>query len=132
MDGDPSRLIPERIGAEALVTAALRAATIVTSTQKRRRDEMAKATARHILVDTYEEAESLRRRIEDGEDFGQLAQEYSNCPSGSSGGDLGEFGRGQMVAEFDRVVFEDAVGVVHGPVQTQFGYHLIEVTSRSD
>jgi peptidyl-prolyl cis-trans isomerase C len=95
-------------------------------------DNMAKASARHILVDTYDEAENLLRQIEDGADFSQLAAEYSKCPSGSSGGDLGEFGPGQMVPEFDRVVFHDSVGSVHGPVQTQFGYHLIEITSRSD
>jgi len=93
---------------------------------------MAKATARHILVDTYEQAEALQREIEAGEDFARLAAEHSNCPSGASGGDLGEFSPGQMVPEFDHVVFHDAVGVVHGPVQTKFGYHLIEITSRTD
>jgi peptidyl-prolyl cis-trans isomerase C len=117
------------------VTPASRLATIAADheprTQERRR-EMARARARHILVDTYDEAEALLRELENGADFGQLAAEHSKCPSGSSGGDLGEFSPGQMVEEFDRVVFNDAVGVVHGPVQTQFGYHLIEVTSRSD
>lgn len=93
---------------------------------------MAKATARHILVDTYEQAEALQREIAAGEDFARLASEHSKCPSGASGGDLGEFGPGQMVPEFDHVVFHDAVGVVHGPVQTKFGYHLIEITSRKD
>lgn len=93
---------------------------------------MARATARHILVESEELCSELKTRIENGEDFGQLAAEYSKCPSGSSGGDLGEFGQGQMVPEFDRVVFNDAVGEVHGPVSTQFGYHLVEITSRSD
>ncbi len=93
---------------------------------------MAKATARHILVDTYEEAENLLREIQDGADFAALAESHSKCPSGASGGDLGEFGQGQMVPEFDHVVFHDAVGVVHGPVQTKFGYHLIEVVSRGE
>ena len=93
---------------------------------------MARAAARHILVDSYEEAEDLRKQIESGADFAQLASEYSKCPSGTSGGDLGEFAPGQMVPEFDHVAFHDAVGVVHGPVQTQFGYHLIEITSRTD
>ncbi|MEW5826214.1 MAG: peptidylprolyl isomerase [Candidatus Bipolaricaulota bacterium] len=92
---------------------------------------MARATARHILVDTYEEAEALRGRLESGEDFAHLAEEHSRCPSSASGGDLGEFGPGQMVPEFDHVIFHDAVGVVHGPVQTKFGYHLIEITSRT-
>ena len=93
---------------------------------------MARATARHILVDSYELAEELLQQIENGADFAALAAEYSSCPSGSSGGDLGEFGPGQMVPEFDKVVFNDSVGTVHGPVQTQFGYHLIEIIRRSD
>jgi len=92
---------------------------------------MAKATARHILVDSEAECDELKRRIESGEDFAALAAEHSKCPSGSSGGDLGEFGPGQMVAEFDRVVFNESVGEVHGPIATQFGYHLVEITSRS-
>jgi peptidyl-prolyl cis-trans isomerase C len=101
-------------------------------TPGKREADMAKATARHILVDTYEEAESLQREIEGGADFAALAEVHSKCPSGSSGGDLGEFGPGQMVPEFDHVVFHDAVGVVHGPVQTKFGHHLIEITSRTE
>ena len=66
-----------------------------------------------------------------GADFADLAKQHSSCPSGKSGGNLGEFGPGQMVKEFDTVVFNEAVGEVHGPVKTQFGYHLLEVTSRS-
>ncbi len=93
---------------------------------------MAKATARHILVDSAELAEDLKRQIESGVDFAQLAAEHSGCPSGSSGGDLGEFEQGQMVPEFDQVVFNDAIGEIHGPVQTQFGYHLIEILERSE
>jgi len=92
---------------------------------------MAKATARHILVDSESLCEELKQRIENGDDFAQLAAEYSECPSGSSGGDLGEFSPGQMVPEFDRVVFSESIGEVHGPVATQFGYHLIEITSRT-
>jgi len=93
---------------------------------------MAKATARHILVDSEEQAQELIRQIENGADFAQLAAEHSNCPSGQSGGDLGEFSQGQMVPEFDRVVFSDAIGEIHGPIATQFGYHIIEILSRSD
>ena len=93
---------------------------------------MSKATARHILVDSEEQAQELIRQIENGADFAQLAAEHSNCPSGQSGGDLGEFSQGQMVPEFDHVVFNDAVGEIHGPVATQFGYHIIEILSRSD
>jgi len=95
-------------------------------------DAMAKATARHILVDSEEQAQELIRQIENGADFAQLAAEHSNCPSGQSGGDLGEFSQGQMVPEFDRVVFSDAIGEIHGPIATQFGYHIIEILSRSD
>ncbi len=93
---------------------------------------MLKATARHILVDSEELCSELKQRIENGEDFAQLAAEYSQCPSGTSGGDLGEFGQGQMVPEFDQVVFSDAIGEVHGPVATQFGYHLIEILGRHE
>ena len=91
---------------------------------------MASATARHILVDTEEKCEDLKVKISEGADFANMAKEYSNCPSGKSGGDLGSFQPGQMVREFDKVVFSEQVGMVHGPVQTQFGYHLIEITSR--
>lgn len=93
---------------------------------------MARAQARHILVSSKEACEDLKRQIvEDGADFASLAREHSQCPSGKSGGDLGEFGPGQMVKEFDDVVFSAEVGTTQGPVQTQFGYHLIEVTKRT-
>lgn len=95
---------------------------------------MAKATARHILVDTAEKCEELKSQIEGGADFAALAMENSSCPSGLKGGGLGEFTPGRMVAEFDLVVFDPEVEVntVQGPVKTQFGYHLLEVTSRED
>lgn len=93
---------------------------------------MTKARARHILVATEEVCQTLKDKIvNDGEDFADLAREYSQCPSGQRGGDLGTFGPGQMVPEFDQVCFNEAVGEVHGPVKTQFGYHLVEVTERS-
>jgi peptidyl-prolyl cis-trans isomerase C len=93
---------------------------------------MAQATARHILVDNEAFCEELKGKIVGGADFADLAREHSSCPSGKSGGDLGSFGPGQMVAEFDKVVFSADINEVQGPVQTQFGYHLLEVTSRSD
>ena len=93
---------------------------------------MAKATARHILVADEQTCLDLKQQIADGADFADVAKQHSSCPSGAQGGELGEFGPGAMVKEFDQVVFNDAVGVVHGPVQTQFGYHLLEVTSRTD
>ncbi len=93
---------------------------------------MAQAAARHILVSTEEQCAELKTQIEGGTDFAELAKEHSSCPSGAQGGDLGSFGPGQMVPEFDQVVFSADIGVVQGPVKTQFGYHLLEVTSRTD
>jgi len=93
---------------------------------------MAKASARHILVASKEACEELKTQIETGADFAALARQHSLCPSGRQGGGLGQFGPGQMVKEFDTVVFSGEVGKVLGPVQTQFGYHLIEVTSRTE
>ncbi|MBU1006606.1 MAG: peptidylprolyl isomerase [Candidatus Omnitrophica bacterium] len=91
---------------------------------------MSVATARHILVKTKEEAEGIKKQIENGADFSELAQKLSKCPSGRDGGNLGSFAPGQMVKEFDQVVFNEEVNKVHGPVQTQFGFHLIEITGR--
>jgi peptidyl-prolyl cis-trans isomerase C len=93
---------------------------------------MAVASARHILVATQEKCDEIKKQIEAGADFAELAREHSQCPSGKQGGDLSEFSRGQMVKEFDQVVFSEEIGKVHGPVQTQFGYHLIEITSRRE
>ena len=93
---------------------------------------MAKAKARHILVATEDVCIDLKSKIEAGEDFTKVAAEHSQCPSGKTGGDLGEFGPGQMVAEFDEVVFSAETGKVHGPIKTDFGYHLIEITSRTE
>lgn len=93
---------------------------------------MARAAARHILVDSEAKCEELKQQIENGGDFAEVAKTHSTCPSGRSGGDLGEFGRGQMVKEFDEVVFNGELNKVHGPVKTQFGYHLLEVTSRTE
>ena len=92
---------------------------------------MAKASARHILVDTEDQCEALKQQIEAGTDFADVAKEHSSCPSGRQGGDLGSFGPGQMVREFDEVVFSGELNKVHGPVKTQFGYHLLEITSRT-
>ncbi|MCD4674589.1 MAG: peptidylprolyl isomerase [Desulfobacula sp.] len=92
---------------------------------------MARASARHILVDSEEFCKELIDQINNGDDFGQLAQEHSKCPSGKNGGDLGEFSPGQMVPEFDTVVFNEEVGIPHGPVKTDFGFHIVEITSRN-
>ena len=93
---------------------------------------MATASARHILVELEEVCLDLKEKIEGGMDFGAIAAEFSSCPSGKSGGALGTFRPGQMVKEFDDVVFSGDLNTVHGPVKTQFGYHLIEITSRED
>ena len=93
---------------------------------------MALASARHILVNSEEKCLELKQLIKAGSDFAEQAKKHSSCPSGAQGGDLGEFGPGMMVPAFDKVVFSAPVGVVQGPVKTQFGYHLLEVTSRND
>ena len=88
-----------------------------------------KVRAKHILIDS----EEILEEIENGtKAFEVAAQEYSTCPSGQKGGDLGEFGRGQMVKEFEDAAFNGEVGKVIGPVKTQFGYHLIKVENRTE
>jgi peptidyl-prolyl cis-trans isomerase C len=90
-----------------------------------------KASARHLLVKTEEECKKIQQEIIAGKlSFEEAAKKHSLCPSGARGGDLGTFSQGQMVPEFDKVVFNDELNKVHGPVKTQFGYHLLEVTSR--
>ena len=94
---------------------------------------MAQAKARHILVDSEEKCLEIKTKIDEGGDFAALAAEHSSCPSGQrDGGALGEFSPGDMVPEFDAVVFKEEVGPVHGPVKTQFGFHLLQITERSD
>ena len=91
---------------------------------------MAKAMARHLLVKTEAEAAQLKQRIAKGEAFDVLVRKHSLCPSGKRGGDLGEVRPGQMVRAVDQVIFKKALREVHGPVKTQFGYHLIQVFYR--
>jgi peptidyl-prolyl cis-trans isomerase C len=93
---------------------------------------MVKACARHILVDNEEKCLQLKNEIESGADFAHVAKTHSNCPSKMQGGELGSFGPGEMVKEFDEVVFSAELNTVQGPIKTQFGYHLVEVTERSD
>ncbi|MGH1428755.1 MAG: peptidylprolyl isomerase [Arenicella sp.] len=94
---------------------------------------MAQATARHILVSSEEACLEIKNNIQNKSiSFEDAAKQHSSCPSGQAGGDLGSFGPGMMVPEFDKVCFNEEVGTVHGPVQTQFGYHLVEVTDRSE
>ncbi len=91
---------------------------------------MPRASARHILVKTKSEAEKLKQLLAKGGDFGELARKHSSCSSAKKGGDLGEFGPGQMVKAFDNVVFKKPILTVHGPIKTQFGFHLIETIYR--
>ena len=93
---------------------------------------MASASASHILVESEVICKDLKAEIEAGASFADIAKTYSSCPSGAQGGNLGTFTPGQMVPEFDKVVFSEEVGVVHGPVQTQFGYHLILINERCE
>ncbi len=88
------------------------------------------ACARHILVKTQAEAEKLKAQLAKGADFATLAKKHSLCPSKKKGGNLGEFRPGTMVKAFDNVVFKKPELVVHGPVKTKFGYHLIETIYR--
>jgi peptidyl-prolyl cis-trans isomerase C len=84
----------------------------------------------HILVKTEKEAKDLMARIAAGEKFEDVAKKYSKCPSGKTGGSLGWFGKGQMVAEFEKAAFEGEKGKVIGPVKTQFGYHIIKINDQ--
>ncbi len=84
--------------------------------------------ASHILVATEKEANELKSGVERGESFAALAKQYSKCPSGQEGGDLGWFGRGVMVKSFEDAVFSAGKDLVAGPIKTQFGYHLVLVT----
>ena len=92
---------------------------------------MPKARARHILVKDEKACADLKQKIEGGASFADIASKHSLCPSGKKGGDLVEFTPGQMVREFDEVVFSKEIGKPHGPVKTQFGYHLILIESRT-
>jgi len=91
------------------------------------------ANASHILVDSEEKALDIKKQIEDGSiTFEEAARQFSSCPSKEQGGNLGDFGKGQMVPEFDAACFEMEIGELRGPVKTQFGFHLIRLNSRSE
>ena len=93
----------------------------------------ASVSAKHILVEKEEDANAILAAINAGEKaFEDAAKESSTCPSGAQGGDLGEFGRGQMVKEFEDAAFAAEVGQIVGPVKTQFGYHLIKVEKKNE
>ncbi len=92
--------------------------------------EFTRVKAKHILVDTKAEAMRIKTEIDDGASFDYYAQRYSKCPSGRNGGDLGYFGKGQMVKPFEDAAFNGEVGKVSEPVKTQFGWHLIKVVDK--
>lgn len=94
------------------------------------KEEMIRAA--HILVEEEEQANELLAAIEGGADFHELASANSKCPSGSRGGDLGDFGRGQMVPEFEQAAFALNIGEISEVVKTQFGYHLIKLLDKKD
>lgn len=89
----------------------------------------ARSSATRSKEEALSEIEALAERIRGGEDFADIAQEMSDCPSGKRGGDLGSFGRGQMVREFEDAAFGLAVGETSGVIETDFGYHLIQRTA---
>ena len=88
-----------------------------------------KIRSSHILVEKQSQAIKVQEELKAGADFRELAKKYSTCPSGKRGGDLGQFGRGQMVKEFEVVAFALKPGQVSEPVKTKFGYHIIKRTS---
>lgn len=88
-------------------------------------------SAKHILVDNKETADEIKEKINNGMSFEDAAKEFSSCPSSAQGGNLGSFGRGRMVPEFEAAAFQLTVGEISEPVQTQFGYHIIKVEDKS-
>ena len=88
--------------------------------------------ASHILVSDDVEMEKVLAELKAGEKFEDVAKKYSTCPSKENGGNLGFFGRGQMVPEFEKVAFESEVGIVSAPVKTQFGLHVVKVEARKE
>ncbi len=90
------------------------------------------AMAKHILVKTRVEAESIRQKLDKGEDFAKLARKFSLCPSRKRGGDLGEIFPGQLVKSVEQVIFRKALHQLQGPVKSKFGFHLIVTYFRSE
>lgn len=99
---------------------------------KHRFEKGATVSAKHILVKDEAKCQEILEEVLGGKAFEEAAQQYSTCPSGQKGGDLGEFGKGQMVKEFEDAAFSAEIGQVVGPVATQFGYHLIKVEAKNE
>ncbi len=118
-----------------LVLTVLLLGTIFISTAKlgakMNTNEVSQVRAEHILVLSKTEAENIKAQIENKKiTFEEAAKEFSQCPSKENGGDLGYFGRGMMVKEFEQAAFDTPKGTITGPVQTQFGWHLIKVIDK--
>lgn len=99
---------------------------------KSRFEKGATVSAKHILVKDEAKCQAILEEIQAGKIFEEAAQQYSTCPSGQKGGDLGEFGKGQMVKEFEDAAFSAEIGEIVGPIGSQFGYHLIKVESKKE
>ncbi|MDO5725806.1 MAG: peptidylprolyl isomerase [Tissierellia bacterium] len=105
----------------------------VKSYYEENKDDLKKVKASHILVETEEDAKNVIKRLENGEDFEEVAKEVSLDPgSAVSGGDVGFFSRGMMVPEFEEYAFSGAIGEVSEPVESQYGFHIIKVTEVKD
>ncbi len=91
---------------------------------------MKSAMAKHILVKTKLEAESIKEKLKQGQDFAKLARKFSTCPTRKRGGDLGEVFKGQLVKPVEQVIFNKPLSKVHGPIKSKFGYHLIVIYFR--
>ena len=97
--------------------------------EKFKTNEMVSAS--HILIDTEEKAKEILEEVKAGMAFEEAAAKYSSCPSKQNGGSLGQFGKGQMVKEFEDAAFSMEIGEISEPVKTQFGYHIIKLTEHT-
>jgi len=117
----------QAVGKEALTDEALRKVYDDATKTLRNEEEV---RARHILVETEDEAKAIAEQIKGGADFAALAKEKSKDPGAADGGDLGYFGKEQMVPEFSAVAFQMYPGQVSNPVKTQFGWHIIKLEDK--
>ena len=131
----------ERVLMEALLKQEILDKVVVTDEEakayydehKEEFSEKEKAHARHILVKTEEEVQEIRKQLDEGADFAELATEKSaDKHTAKKGGDLGFFERGKMIAEFEEVCFDMEIGAISDPVKTQFGYHIIKLEDKKE